>query len=158
MAILLKPGARGGIRTRPTHPKEEEEPGGTQCTREVVSTVPSWGLGKQPERGRDVSAVVLKVPRHPDHWPFLALALRDFGNSSRTIISGGMCYSSILPESQSVSHEIGGGPLRPPQLLGISRISGGHKGLQPIDKCNATSINLSTCPTASEKLIFSKRI
>lgn len=102
--------------------------------------------------------VVLKVPRHPDHWPFLALALRDFGNSSRTIISGGMCYSSILPESQAVSHEIGRGPLRLPQLLGISRISGGHKGLQPIDKCNATSINLSTCPTASEKLIFSKRI
>lgn len=170
LAISLKPGARGGIRTPPApilrrkRSLGELSGPGKWCQQFLrgASAKPGsdlgWGLGKRPERGLDVSAVVLKVPRHPDHWPFLALALRAFGNSSRTIISGGMFYSSILPESQAVSHEIGRGSLRPPQLLGISRISGGHKGLQPIDKCTTTSIYLTTCPTTSEKLIFSKRI
>lgn len=116
---------------------------GTQWTREVVLTVPLWGLawpgsalgwgpgrraGSQREGWASV-AFVLKVSRHRDHWPFLAWALRASGNSSRTIILGGMCYSSIFPESQAASQKIKNVPLQPPQLQGISKYSGGHRGL-----------------------------
>lgn len=82
-----------------------------------------WGLGL-------CAIFVLTVPRHRDHWPFLAWALRASGNSSRTIISGGMCSSSILPESQAVSLKMRNVPLWPLQLQGISRTSGGHRGLR----------------------------
>lgn len=80
-----------------------------------MSTVPLWSLsqawfcsGQGPGRwegsqgeGWTSLPFVLKVPRHRDHRPFLAWSLRASGNSFRTIISGGMCYSSILPESRA---------------------------------------------------------
>lgn len=85
-----------------------------------MATVPLWGLsqiwscpglgagqaGRWPARGLGLCVFVLKVPRRRDHWPFLAWALRASGNSSRTIISGGMCYSPIFSESQTGSHKI----------------------------------------------------
>lgn len=101
-----------------------------------ASARPASVLGRGPGRqaggqqeGWTSTPFVLKVPRRRDHWPFLAWALRASGNSSRTIISGGMCYSSIFPESQAVSHKIRNVSLRPPQLQGILRSSGGHRGL-----------------------------
>ena len=92
-----------------------------------------WGPGRRAasqREGWDSAPLVLKVPRHRDHWPFLAWAPRASGNSSRTIILGGMCYSSILPESQAVSQKIKNAPLWPPQLQGMSRYSGDHRSLQ----------------------------
>lgn len=108
----------GGLRGTPQ--KEEEGCRETQWAREAMATIPLWGLsqiwscpgpgagqaGRRPVSGLGLCVFVLKVPRRRDHWPFLAWALRASGNSSRTIISGGMCYSSIFSESQAGSHKI----------------------------------------------------
>lgn len=111
---------------------------GKQCQQFPcgASARPGSALGGGPGRragGQQEGWVsllfVLKVPRRRDHWPFLAWALRASGNSSRTIISGGMCCSSISSESQAVSHHMRNVPLRPPHLQGISRPSAGHRCL-----------------------------
>lgn len=90
-----------------------------------------WAGGRAGSQWESWASVafVLKVSRHRDHWPFLAWALGASGNSSRTIILGRTCYSSIFPESQAASQKIKNVPLRPPQLQGISKYSGGHRGL-----------------------------
>lgn len=106
----------GGLRGTPQKGKEGCRE--TQWAREAVATVSLWGLsqiwscpglgagqvGRWPARGLGLCVFVLKVPRRRDHWPFLAWARRASGNSSRTIISGGMCYSPIFSESQTGSH------------------------------------------------------
>ena len=96
----------------------------------VLSRAGAGQEGRWPAGGLGLHTFVPKVPRRRDHWPFLAWALRASGNSSRTIISGGMCYS---PSSQKARL----GPIRSamsvsglPELQGILGSPGGHSGLQ----------------------------
>ena len=96
----------------------------------VLSRAGAGQAGRWPAGGLGLRAFVPKVPRRRDHWPFLAWALRASGNSSRTIISGGMCYP---PSSQKARL----GPIRSamsvsglPELQGILGSPGGHSGLQ----------------------------
>lgn len=74
----------------------------------VLSRAGAGQAGRWPAGGLGLRAFVPKVPRRRDHWPFLAWALRATGNSSRTIISGGMCYP---PSSQKARL----GPIRSDQ-------------------------------------------
>lgn len=104
-----------------------------------MATIPLWGLsqiwscpgpgagqaGRRPVSGLGLCVFVLKVPRRRDHWPFLAWALRASGNSSRTIISGGMCYSAIFSESQAGSRKIRIVCLWPPRTPGDPEVPWG---------------------------------